>query len=124
MLDLSKFNGKKSVFDISNSEEFKFIKKNELKFGYKYRLKAVYCSEGKFGNQTIYMFTDDFENKYRFSVSGDIGAKILSDDDMVKAIQNNEITIEFYEYKSKKFNTTCIGVTFDIDVAQNEKLPF
>lgn len=119
MVDLKKFNGKKSVFDIADSEEFRFVKKSELKYGYKYHLKGVYNSEGKYGKQSVYMFTDDFNNKYRFSVSGDIANAIIADDEMVKAIQSNEITIEFYQYKSKKYDKDCIGVTFDVD-----KTPF
>lgn len=113
MLDLKKFNGKKSVFDIENSEEFRFISKSELNYGHKYNLKSVYVSNGKFGKQTIYMFTDS-SNKYRFSVNGDIGTAIMSDNEMVSAIREGKITIEFYKYKSKKYNTDCIGVTFDI----------
>lgn len=120
MVDLSKFNGRKSVFNITDSEEFRFIKKSDLNYDYKYYLKGVYKSIGKFGSQTVYMFTDDFGKKYRFSVNGDTADIITSDNEMIKSINDGIITIKFYQYKSKKFNKDCIGVTFDII----DKTPF
>lgn len=112
-MNFDKFNGqRKSVFELKNSKEYKFIEKTSDLDGNIYRLDGCYIAQSKFGKQSVF-FCSNSSDKVRISLSNpETVEKIIADTEMVDAIKNGKVAIEFNCYHSKKYNKTCWGCTF------------
>lgn len=112
---LNELNGNKSPFTF-DGKSYKFVKKNELPLGQKFRVVGCYVSKGKFGFQSVIVFDDtkDFKARYSFSDNGKKSDLLTSNQSAIDTIKNGKLYVTFESYHSKKFNVDTVGMTFEV----------
>lgn len=108
-------NGRDTLFSVSDSRKYMFIKSKDLVTGKAYVVDAVYTTRGKFGFQTVLMFSDGQTfGRYSFSDDGKKNDVIRNDVELVDAVNHHKLTVTFERYQSKKYARECIGASFEI----------
>lgn len=117
MINFTKLNGGNgSPFEKVDGEKFKFIdRKSFTEYGKDFLLLGVYQSKGKLGLQTVFICSElnDSSKGFRFSTN-DVTKynAIMEDNEIIDAIKQKKVAIEFEKYHSDKWGKDCIGTIF------------
>ena len=110
-MSFNKFN-RRSRFEYIDTGGYEYHKLADLYEQYgkdaTYPIRALYLNDTKFGTSVVAV-TDGFFINLPSHTQNDV-AEIIADDEMVAQINAGEVSIQIYEYFSKKYNKTFYGI--------------